>query len=62
MWEIDIDECRVKVMFCREQTFATLDTTVRKVVNKNLPFLLSDTVDLSGIANATSRFIQKYAR
>jgi GTP-binding protein HflX len=32
-----------KVMFCREQTFATLDTTVRKVI-KNLPFLLSDTV------------------
>ena len=34
----------------RTNSFATLDTTVRKVVVKNLPFLLSDTVG----------FIRKY--
>jgi GTP-binding protein HflX len=34
-------EChRGKVMFCRKQTFATLDTTVRKVVIKKLAFLI----------------------
>ncbi|HRN98344.1 MAG TPA: 50S ribosome-binding GTPase, partial [Flavobacterium sp.] len=30
--------------FVEKKLFATLDTTVRKVVIKNLPFLLSDTV------------------
>jgi GTP-binding protein HflX len=37
MWEIDIDDAVGKVMFCRKQTFATLDTTVRKVVIKTCP-------------------------
>ena len=32
-------------VFAENKLFATLDTTVRKVVVKNLPFLLSDTVD-----------------
>jgi GTP-binding protein HflX len=32
------------VLFRSNKLFATLDTTVRKVVIKNLPFLLSDTV------------------
>ena len=31
-------------MFAENKLFATLDTTVRKVVFENLPFLLSDTV------------------
>jgi GTP-binding protein HflX len=31
-------------IFAENKLFATLDTTVRKVVVKNLPFLLSDTV------------------
>jgi GTP-binding protein HflX len=31
-------------VFAENKLFATLDTTVRKVVLKNLPFLLSDTV------------------
>ncbi|HSG67302.1 MAG TPA: GTPase HflX [Bacteroidales bacterium] len=31
-------------VFAEDKLFATLDTTVRKVVLKNLPFLLSDTV------------------
>lgn len=31
-------------VFVQNKLFATLDTTVRKVVIKNLPFLLSDTV------------------
>jgi GTP-binding protein HflX len=31
-------------VFVENKLFATLDTTVRKVVIKNLPFLLSDTV------------------
>ena len=31
-------------IFAENKLFATLDTTVRKVVIKNLPFLLSDTV------------------
>ena len=31
-------------MFAENKLFATLDTTVRKVVIENLPFLLSDTV------------------
>ncbi len=31
-------------MFAENKLFATLDTTVRKVVIQNLPFLLSDTV------------------
>ncbi len=31
-------------VFTEDKLFATLDTTVRKVVIKNLPFLLSDTV------------------
>ena len=31
-------------VFAENKLFATLDTTVRKVVVKNLPFLLSDTV------------------
>jgi len=31
-------------VFAENKLFATLDTTVRKVVFKNLPFLLSDTV------------------
>jgi 50S ribosomal subunit-associated GTPase HflX len=39
----------VKVMFCREQTFATLDTTVRKVVIKLA--LLAWIQDLSETAN-----------
>ena len=34
---------KVKV-FSEDKLFATLDTTVRKVVVENLPFLLSDTV------------------
>lgn len=31
-------------VFAKDELFATLDTTVRKVVEKNLPFLLTDTV------------------
>src|SRR5690606_11765142 len=31
-------------VFVENKLFATLDTTVRKVVIKNLPFLLADTV------------------
>ena len=31
-------------VFAEDKLFATLDTTVRKVVIKNLPFLMSDTV------------------
>ena len=31
-------------VFAEDKLFATLDTTVRKIVIKNLPFLLSDTV------------------
>ena len=31
-------------MFAENKLFATLDTTVRKVVVKNLPFLMADTV------------------
>ena len=31
-------------VFAENKLFATLDTTVRKVVIKNLPFLVSDTV------------------
>ena len=31
-------------VFAENKLFATLDTTVRKVVVKNLPFLMSDTV------------------
>ena len=31
-------------VFVKDQLFATLDTTVRKVIIDNLPFLLSDTV------------------
>ena len=31
-------------MFAENKLFATLDTTVRKVVVENLPFLLADTV------------------
>ena len=31
-------------VFAEDKLFATLDTTVRKVVVENLPFLLSDTV------------------
>ncbi len=34
-------------VFAENKLFATLDTTVRKVVFDNLPFLLSDTVGLS---------------
>jgi GTP-binding protein HflX len=34
-------------VFAENKLFATLDTTVRKVVIGNLPFLLSDTVGLS---------------
>ncbi len=37
-------------VFAENKLFATLDTTVRKVVIENVPFLLSDTVG----------FIQKY--
>ena len=31
-------------VFAENKLFATLDTTVRKVVIENLPFLISDTV------------------
>lgn len=31
-------------VFAENKLFATLDTTVRKVIIENLPFLLSDTV------------------
>jgi GTP-binding protein HflX len=31
-------------VFAENKLFATLDTTVRKVVIENLPFLLADTV------------------
>ena len=31
-------------IFAENKLFATLDTTVRKVVFQNLPFLLADTV------------------
>ncbi len=34
-------------VFAENKLFATLDTTVRKVVIKNIPFLMTDTVDLS---------------
>ena len=34
-------------VFAENKLFATLDTTTRKVVFENTPFLLSDTVDLS---------------
>ena len=35
-----------KSNFAENKLFATLDTTVRKVVVENLPFLISDTVGL----------------
>ena len=34
----------IRVAFAENKLFATLDTTVRKVIIENLPFLLSDTV------------------
>jgi hypothetical protein len=62
MWEIDIDECQGKVMFFVEnKLLQRFDTTVRKVDNKNLPFLLSDTVGFIR-GYATSRFIQSTRR
>jgi GTP-binding protein HflX len=43
--EIYVDECLSKSeVFAENKLFATLDTTVRKVVIGNLPFLLTDTV------------------
>jgi GTP-binding protein HflX len=46
-----------KVMFFVENKLRTLDTTVRKVVIKNLPFLLSDTVGfIRKITYTISRF------
>ena len=43
--KIDVDESGFeKRGFAENKLFATLDTTVRKVVFDNLPFLLSDTV------------------
>ena len=31
-------------VFAEDKLFATLDTTVRKIVIENLPFLMTDTV------------------
>jgi GTP-binding protein HflX len=43
--KIYFDECISKSeVFAENKLFATLDTTVRKVVIGNLPFLLTDTV------------------
>ena len=33
-------------VFAEDKLFATLDTTVRKVVIKNIPFLMTDTVGI----------------
>ena len=43
-------------VFVENKLFATLDTTVRKVVIKNLPFLLSDTVGFISIKNTNINY------
>ena len=45
-------------VFVENKLFATLDTTVRKVVIKNLPFLLSDTVGF--IRKLTTQLIDSF--
>ena len=45
-------------VFAENKLFATLDTTVRKVVIGNLPFLLSDTVGF--IRKLTTQLIESY--
>ena len=45
-------------VFAENKLFATLDTTVRKVIIENLPFLLSDTVGLSANFLLTGGFVQ----
>jgi len=45
-------------LFAENKLFATLDTTVRKVVIKNLPFLLSDTVGF--IRKLPTQLIQSF--
>jgi len=45
-------------VFAENKLFATLDTTVRKVVIKNLPFLLSDTVGF--IRKLPTQLIQSF--
>ena len=46
-------------VFAENKLFATLDTTVRKVVVENLPFLLSDTVGFK--SSTTTQNDQDYA-
>ena len=44
-WKIYLDELIGKTdVLAEDKLFATLDTTVRKIVIGNLPFLLTDTV------------------
>ncbi len=48
-------------VFAENKLFATLDTTVRKVVVDNLPFLLADTVRIHPqIAYLPGRLLQEY--
>ena len=47
-------------VFAENKLFATLDTTVRKVVVDNLPFLLADTVDSSVNCQPTWSIHSKY--
>jgi len=54
-------------VFAENKLFATLDTTVRKVVIQNLPFLLTDTVGFnryrwvhSQASTPIDRVLQKY--
>ena len=58
--------CKSEV-FAENKLFATLDTTVRKMVVGNLPFLLADTVGfirklaLTAWSNLSNRRSTKYA-
>jgi len=47
-------------VFAENKLFATLDTTVRKVVIKNLPFLLSDTVGF--IRKLPTQLVESFKR
>ena len=45
-------------VFAENKLFATLDTTVRKVVVKNIPFLMTDTVGfIRKLPNTISGFL-----
>src|SRR5699024_2591955 len=45
-------------VFAENKLFATLDTTVRKVVIRNLPFLLTDTVGF--IRNLPTQLVESF--